>query len=99
METFATLTELAVTPVWSLKALCGIDEDPPPDVVLEPDAAVVVVDDELVELHAAATRATVTTMPNAADRLFREPERKTPPWCRIRRVSPGTQQRRADTNM
>jgi hypothetical protein len=80
----ATCTVEEVTPVWSLKALLGIGRDAvplevPPEVELDVDAAVVVVDDELVELHAAPTTATVSTRPSAVDRLFHEAERKTPP--------------------
>jgi hypothetical protein len=76
VDTLATLTEVEVTPVWSLKALWGIGR---PGTVEPPAAAVVVVDDELVELHAAATSATARIMPSAADRLFPETERKAPP--------------------
>jgi len=66
--------------VWSLKALLGIGRDAVPlEVELDVEAAVVVVDDEVVELHAAPTTATVSTRPNAVDRLFHEAERKTPP--------------------
>jgi hypothetical protein len=73
------LTEEAVTPVWSEKALCGIDEEPP-DVVDEPEAAVVVVvEDELVELQAAATSPVASTSPSATDRRFRDAEGKAPP--------------------
>jgi hypothetical protein len=80
VETFATCTVEEVTPVWSLKALLGIGRDAVPlEVELDVEAAVVVVDDEVVELHAAPTTATVSTRPNAVDRLFHEAERKTPP--------------------
>ena len=66
--------------MWSLKALLGIGRDAVPlEVELDVEAAVVVVDDEVVELHAAPTTATVSTRPNAVDRLFHEAERKTPP--------------------
>ena len=66
--------------MWSLKALLGIGRDAVPlEVELDVEAAVVVVDDEVVELQAAPTTATVSTRPNAVDRLFHEAERKTPP--------------------
>ena len=78
VDTLPTWTEVPDTPVWSLKALCGIEEVRPVDD--EPDAAaVVVVEDELVELHAAATRPVARTSPSATDRLFRVAERKAPP--------------------
>jgi len=77
VETLPIWIELAVTPVWSEKALCGIDEEPP-DVVDEPEAAVVV-EDELVELQAAATSPVASTSPSATDRRFRDAERKAPP--------------------
>ena len=94
----ATVTDVDVTPVWSLNALGGIDEDLPAAVVLLPDPAVVVVDDELVELHAAAPSATTTIMPNAVDRPFHDAERKAPPSCRTVAGVPPVQHR-ADTNM
>jgi len=90
------VTDVDVTPVWSLKALWGIDDEPPVDEVDDPD--VVVVDDELDELHAATAKATATTRPTAAERLFREPERKAPPLASMSVRAPPAQVR-ADTNM
>jgi len=69
--------------VWSLKALWGIDREPPLPLEPDVDAAVVVVDDELVELHAAPTTATARTRPSAVDRLLHEAERKIPPSDRM----------------
>ena len=63
-----------------------MDPDPPAEVV-EPEAAVVV-DDELVELQAAPTRATTRTSPSAVDRLFHEAERKAPPMLSDGRAPP-----------
>ena len=76
VETLASLIEVADTPVWSEKALCGIDDEP--DVVDEPEAAVVV-EDEFVELQAAATSPVANTSASATDRRFRDAERKAPP--------------------
>jgi hypothetical protein len=55
-------------------ALAGICElpDPPPPVVAA-------VDDELVELQAIAVVAISMTIPNAAMRVFHDPEPKAPP--------------------
>jgi hypothetical protein len=61
-----------------LKALAGMDEEPPAAVVLlEPE--VVVVDEEVVELQAVAPTAMARTMPSAVVRLFHDSERKAPP--------------------
>jgi hypothetical protein len=87
---------LEVTPVWSLNALWGIDDVPAAAVV--PLGSVVVVDEELVELHAAPTMATARTIPSAADRRFPETERKAPPCGRMHERAP-RQQGRAGTNM
>ena len=65
--------------MWSPNALGGMAEEAPAGLVAPPGAAVVVVAVELVELQAAATRATVHTMPSAADRPFHDAERKAPP--------------------
>jgi hypothetical protein len=54
-------------------ALAGIFELPDP-----PPAAVVAVD-ELVELQAIAVVAISMTIPNAAMRVFHDPEPKAPP--------------------
>jgi hypothetical protein len=74
VDTLATLTAVAVMPVWSLKALAGIFANgvPPPD-------EVVLVDEELVELHATAEVATNMTIPSAAMRVFHDAEPKAPP--------------------
>jgi hypothetical protein len=82
--------------VWSLNALAGMDEEPSEgEEVL--DAAVVVVV-ELLELHAAAPRATARTMPSAADRIFHDADCKAPPSYRMI-AGVGGARRRADTNM
>ena len=49
-------------PVWSLKALEGIDRPEEPDADPPPLPEVVVVDDELVELQATAVIATTATI-------------------------------------
>jgi hypothetical protein len=64
-----TRTEVAVTPVWSLKARAGtvgLPELPEP-VAEEPGA---VVGDDAAELHAAALVATATHTPTMATRAF-----------------------------
>jgi hypothetical protein len=73
----ATRTEVAVMPVWSLKALEGIAEVPVPEP--DPDPEVVVVDDELVEPQATAVVATATTNPTAPRRVLHVVESKVPP--------------------
>ena len=60
-----TVTEVAVIPVWSLKALEGIFDE-----FYEPPAAVVVVDVEFVEPQAIAVVASRSTRPAAASRVF-----------------------------
>jgi hypothetical protein len=75
VDTLATRTEVAVMPVWSLKALEGIAEFPVPD----PEPEVVVVDDELVEPQATAVVATATTNPTAPRRVLHVVESKVPP--------------------
>ncbi|HZM57464.1 MAG TPA: hypothetical protein VFC03_20815 [Acidimicrobiales bacterium] len=82
METFVTFTESEVMPVWSLKALAGIDELPE----LLPPTEVVVVEDELVELQATVVSATNMTSPRAAVRVFDDAEPKAPPCTDRRRV-------------
>ncbi len=74
MDTLPTWMELEVMPVWSLNALDGIDR---PDPVVTP--AAVVVEVELVELHATAVVATRATIPSAAMRVFHGAESKAPP--------------------
>ena len=78
-----TETELAVIPVWSLKALAGIFDvvEPPPA------AAVVVVDAELVEPQATAEVASKSTMPTAARWVFFDVRVIFSPWrLRLRSV-------------
>ena len=70
-----TVTESAVTPVWSLKALAGIDELPPEP----PPVVVVVVDAELVELQAVAVAASSTARPTAATRNLSDARATFPP--------------------
>ncbi len=67
-------------PVWSLKALVGM-ERPAADDPVDPLPAVdvVVVDDELVELQATAVVDTIMTSPSAAIRVFHGAEPKAPP--------------------
>ena len=74
VDTLATWTVVAVMPVWSLNALCGIDELPPE----LPDAVVVDVA-ELVELQAVTSTAATATRPSAVIRLLHDAERKAPP--------------------
>ena len=64
--------------MWSLKALCGIDEDPP-DVVDGPRPWWSSTT-SWSNCRPPPTRATARTSPSAADRLFHEAERKAPPW-------------------
>ena len=78
VDTLAIWTELDVTPVWSEKALDGIGREAVP-LLVEPPAAVVVVDVELVELQAAAPSPTAMTIASAVVRRFQVPERKAPP--------------------
>ena len=71
-----TATELAVMPVWSLNALAGIfDVDELPLA-----AAVVVVDDELVEPQATAEVASKSTKPTAARWVFFDVRVMFSPW-------------------
>jgi len=64
--------------VWSPKALAGILDDG--EVVrLPPEAAVVVVDDELFELHAIAVVANRSVTPSAARRIFLHRDSTVPP--------------------
>jgi hypothetical protein len=93
---------LDVTPVWSEKALAGIGREGMPVDDEEPPELVVVVDDELLELHAAAPTPTARTTANAVVRLFQEPERKAPPivFFLVDRWSTCPRSRdRADTDM
>ena len=78
VDTLAIWIEVDVTPVWSEKALDGMGREAEPWLV-EPPAAVVVVDAELVELQAAAPRPTAMTIASAVVRRFKVPERKAPP--------------------
>jgi hypothetical protein len=80
VEMFPTLISEEVIPVWSLKALEGMDrleepdaDDPPP----LPD--VVVVDAELVELQATTVIPATATIPSAARRVFHGADPKVPP--------------------
>jgi hypothetical protein len=66
------------TPVWSLKALEGMGREALPEVD-EVLPAVVVVDELLVELHAATPRPTARTSASAVVRPLIEPERNAPP--------------------
>jgi hypothetical protein len=76
VDTLAIWTELDVTPVWSEKALDGIGREVVPALVEPP---VVVVDDVLVELQAAAPSPTAMTIASAVVRRFQVPERNAPP--------------------
>jgi hypothetical protein len=83
VDTLATRTDVAVMPVWSLKALDGIAEfpEPEPDPEPEPEPEVVV-DDELVEPQATAVVATATINPTAPRRVLHVVESKVPP-CNV----------------
>src|SRR5665213_2409261 len=62
------------------------------------DPAVVVVDDELVEVQAVAPSPTARTIVSAIDRLFQEPERKAPPKFCIRMRTVGVPLSRTGRN-
>ena len=80
VDTLPTPTEVAVMPVWSLKALAGMVL--PPMLRRSADDVVVVVDVELVELQATAPVATARTIASAAIRVFHDAEPKAPPCSR-----------------
>jgi hypothetical protein len=78
VDTLPIWMEFEVTPVWSEKALDGIGREAVPELD-DPPAAVVVVDDELVELQAAAPSPMAKTIASAVVRRFQVPERNAPP--------------------
>jgi hypothetical protein len=83
VDTLATLMPWDVTPVVSWKALAGI-----PDVVAEPEEAVVAVD-EFVELHPTAPTPTDRSATMVAQRVILRVNITTPLAGHSTRIRPG----------